>query len=131
MVITVKGDPVGKGRPRFTKQGRTYTPKKTKEYETRVRLAWIEAGGPYLDGNIDVHINAYFKMPSGWSRKKMTEMEGKPCGKKPDADNILKSILDGLQGAAFEDDKQVTYCTVAKYWSRSGCAEIYVEPEKE
>ena len=131
MIITVEGDPVGKGRPRFTRQGRAYTPKKTKEYETRVRRAWIETGGPYLDGNIQVHIDAYFRMPSGWSRKKIAEMDGKPCTKKPDADNILKSILDGLQGAAFEDDKQVTRCTVEKYWSRFGCAVIDVELFKE
>lgn len=130
MRVTIEGDPVGKGRPRFTKQGRTYTPKKTKEYETRVRRAWIEAGGPYLDGNIRIHVDAYFKMPAGWSRKKQDAMIGEPCAKKPDSDNILKSILDGLQGVAFEDDKQVTYCSVGKYWSRSGCAEIYVESER-
>lgn len=124
--IIIPGDPVGKGRPRFTKQGRAYTPKKTKDYESRVRLAWIEAGGPYLDGPVQVHVEAYHKMPNSWSRKKQGEMEGTPCLKKPDADNILKSVLDGLQGAAFEDDKAVYCCSSVKVWSRFGCVVVDV-----
>ena len=31
-----QGEPVGKGRPRFTRQGRAYTPKKTRDYELKL-----------------------------------------------------------------------------------------------
>ena len=31
---------IGKGRPRFTKQGRTYTPKKTLDYEREIKIAY-------------------------------------------------------------------------------------------
>ena len=31
--IEVSGQPQGKGRPRFTRNGRAYTPDKTREYE--------------------------------------------------------------------------------------------------
>lgn len=131
MVICVNGDPAGKGRPRFTKQGRAYTPQKTKEYEAKVRQEWIDAGGPYLDGPVQVHVDALFKMPSGWSKKKRTEMEGQPCDKLPDSDNVLKAILDGLQGAAFENDKCVVRCSIQKIWSPIGCAVIEVNSAKE
>ena len=37
----ISGKPMGKGRPRFTRSGHTYTPKDTVEYENRIqRAAW-------------------------------------------------------------------------------------------
>ena len=37
--IEVSGQPRGKGRPRFTRNGHTYTDAKTKEYEKRIHAA--------------------------------------------------------------------------------------------
>lgn len=36
--FSVPGEPVGKGRPRFTRTGHPYTPGKTGSYESLVRL---------------------------------------------------------------------------------------------
>ncbi len=33
---------------------------------------------------------------------------------RPDADNVAKGVLDALSGAAYADDRQVTYLRVAK-----------------
>ena len=38
--FTVPGIPVGKGRPRFKKDGNTYTPQKTQDYEDKVVQCW-------------------------------------------------------------------------------------------
>ena len=38
--FTVPGIPVGKGRPRFMKNGHTYTPQKTRDYEDKVVQCW-------------------------------------------------------------------------------------------
>lgn len=38
--FTVDGEPVGKGRPRFTRSGHTYTPEKTADYEQLVKLSF-------------------------------------------------------------------------------------------
>ena len=46
-VFRVQMDPVAKGRPRFTKNGRTYTPKKTKEAMKQIALQ-IESEKEYL-----------------------------------------------------------------------------------
>lgn len=38
--IVIKGEPVGKGRPKFARQGnyvKTYTPEKTVEYENLIK----------------------------------------------------------------------------------------------
>ena len=40
--FSVPGEPVGKGRPRFTRTGHPYTPGKTESYESLVRLAYGE-----------------------------------------------------------------------------------------
>ena len=42
--IEVPGDPVGKARPRFTRTGRCYNTKKTKEFESRVANAFLNSG---------------------------------------------------------------------------------------
>ena len=48
--FTVPGKPQGKGRPRFTRSGHTYTPDRTAAYEERVKLAYRQAGGGKLNG---------------------------------------------------------------------------------
>lgn len=35
---------------------------------------------------------------------------------KPDIDNIIKAVLDGLNGVAFKDDKQVTSIKATKFY---------------
>lgn len=39
-----------------------------------------------------------------------------PC-KKPDIDNIIKIILDGLNGVMFDDDKQVVNVSATKVYT--------------
>lgn len=45
MVFFVEGQPEGKARPRFTRAGITFTPKKTVAYEERIRDRFLQAGG--------------------------------------------------------------------------------------
>ena len=59
ITFTVPGKPVGKQRPRFSRQGtavRTYTPRQTAEYERLVRVSYIAAGGEKLEGAIGATI---------------------------------------------------------------------------
>ena len=44
--FTILGEPRGKGRPRFAKQGnfvKTYTPEETLNYEAYVKMCYIQA----------------------------------------------------------------------------------------
>lgn len=124
----VDGDPVGKGRPRFTRQGRAYTPKRTKDYEAKVRQAYIDSGGPdFGERLMSMIITANFGMPSSWSKKKRAALDGKFCGKLPDADNCIKSVADALNGTAYADDKQIVVCTCSKHWSSAGSLEVEIE----
>ena len=43
---------------------------------------------------------------------------------KPDCDNLAKSILDSLNGLAYQDDKQVVELSIKKYYAEN--AEVRV-----
>ena len=118
----IVGEPQGKGRPRFSTRGgfvKTYTPEKTASYENFAKVCYLNKyKGQKLDGEIIAEIIAYFSIPKSFSKKKRLEaIEGKiKPTKKPDTDNIAKTILDSLNGIAFEDDKQVVALLVKKLY---------------
>lgn len=118
--FNIPGEPVGKGRPRFTRSGHVYTPPKTLEYETLTRMKYFEHYGDEAstyEGPVRVKIKCFFQIPKSESKRRRHEMAGSPCLKKPDADNIGKIILDALNGAAFSDDKQIVSLTVEKVYT--------------
>lgn len=129
--IIVPGRPQGKARPRFTRVGqyvRTYTPKNTQAYEKQIRDCFMEqcSGWKIADRPIGVIVMAYFPVPKGTSKIKRDEMIGgliRPTV-KPDGDNILKAVLDALDGAAFYNDKQVVDMSVQKWYSEEPCLKI-------
>lgn len=103
----------GKGRPRFTRGGRPYTPKTTRDYEVDIREAFENASGrpqePF-SGPIAVCIMTYRQLPKSTPKSVIRE----PDTHKPDADNVAKVVLDALNGLAWLDDSQVTRLTVVK-----------------
>ena len=117
IMFSVRGTIVGKQRPRFRRvkaKGKefisTYTPKKTKNYEELVAESY-QSDYPFMvfpEGALELEVEFFFKMPDSWSKKKRIEMYDKPCTKRPDIDNCIKSIQDGLNGIAFTDDSQIT-----------------------
>lgn len=114
--LIINEPPTGKGRPRFTRTGHTYTPEKTRKYEKEVARAWN--GRPRFEGAVYVKIEAFLQIP----KKCKT---ARPI-KKPDVDNIAKIILDGLNKMAWDDDKQVVRLTVNKSWSNEPRVEVTI-----
>ena len=118
----VLGDPKGKQRPKFSRQGkfvRAYTPKQTVKYEEKVKTEYINQVDQRLQGPIGAKITSYFQIPKSVSRKKRQKMIGEYHTNKPDTDNIGKIILDPLNDVAFDDDKQVCQLTVEKYYGET------------
>ena len=103
-VITVPGEPVPKGRPVFSRStGTARTPKKTANYEARIK--W-HTRGPMLEGPVRVDILAVFQRPKRLHRS--NDPDGLMFyGGRCDLDNVVKAVWDGLQGAAFKNDRQV------------------------
>lgn len=100
--FTDPGVPVGKGRPRFMKNGHTYTPEKTRQYENKVVLCWrCQSGKGFADGiPLSATVMAFFTVPKSTSKKKAAALDGTPHIKRPDA---------------YNDDSAVSSLTVRKY----------------
>ena len=115
----VPGKVQGKARPRFShRSGTVYTPGKTKSYERQIAEAYEAQSGPCFEGAVMVIIEAVFSIPKSWTRaKKADAAAGKLAPGKPDIDNILKVVLDGLNGIAYEDDKQVVMTQCKKVYA--------------
>lgn len=109
ITFTVPGRPQGKGRPRFTGKGHAYTPKKTVEYEALIRRMWLIQGGEKFSGNVRIEILILYPIPKRTpklTRQQMLAGDILPA-KKPDGDNIEKAVADALNGAAYDDDRQI------------------------
>lgn len=92
--LVIDGEPQTKGRPRFTRTGRTYTPAETKRAEETVAWTFRTAAPgwkPTKDAAFGV-VAVFF------------------CSTRHrrDVDNLLKLVLDGLNGVAWVDDMQVS-----------------------
>ena len=124
---------MGKARPKFIRAtGRTYTPKTTMEYEEKIRAAYLEKYGKDEcpeGAAYSVVIRAYFPIPK--SDRKATRIKKeqniiRPII-KPDLDNVGKVVLDGLNGVAFKDDKQVVSLKVYKFYADEPYIHIVIQ----
>ena len=122
LTITIPGTPQGKGRPRFSGKSRTtYTPAKTAAYEAVVgRMATLGMRGrDQFHGPLHITMRAHMPIPASWSKAKRNQAllgELKPTS-KPDLDNILKALADGLQGIVYDDDSAIVSATVSKVYA--------------
>lgn len=131
----VLGTPVGKSRPKFsTVNGHAvaYTPAKTANYETLVRLSYQQQIGAFMfdkDKPLRAIIRAFFPIPKSASKKKREQMEAGKIRhtKKCDADNIAKACLDALNGIAFYDDSQVCELSISKFYGDTPKVEIIID----
>ena len=131
IAFTIPGQPVAKGRPRACIRGgkvATYTPDNTARYENLVKLAAQEAmkGLPPIAGAVALEVKVFLAVPASWPKKKQAEAVAgtvRPSG-RPDADNLLKSVADGMNGVVFADDAQVTSCLVQKRYDTAHRVEV-------
>ena len=127
----VPGKPIGKERPRMNKRGGVYTPQHTRDYQNLVSIMYRSAGGREIEAKIPVrvHIKAVYMIPKSTNkamRELMHEAKILPVG-KPDIDNVVKIILDGLNRTAWHDDAQVVSVTAEKAYGDEQCVIVTVE----
>lgn len=122
----VPGTPQGKGRARFG-NGRTYTPAKTVAYEGLISLAGEQAmaGRDLISGPVHLVVTAIFPIPASWSKKRKAEAIWHTG--KPDGDNMLKAVGDGLNGIAFKDDSQIVCAKITKQYGDKPGLDVMVE----
>jgi len=119
--VIIDGIPTPKGRPRyFSRNGRVvvYTPEKTKAAERRIRVAFnleYMMLQP-LDYPLHVHLHFVMPIPKSISKVKRAKMIGAPHHKRPDLDNLSKTVLDALNGALYGDDGIVSKLSASKVY---------------
>lgn len=131
LIFNVEGDPVGKQRPRFAR-GRTYTPKKSVDYESLIASQALSAMCPSLPLETPVAVYIYINhaIPASYSKKRK-----KAClsclerPKKPDLDNVAKSFLDAMNGIVYKDDVQVVSLHVTKRYDTIASVHVCVKEE--
>ena len=133
--FTVPGPPKGKARARTvrTKDGRTfsYTPDGTVLYENLIKTCYYQTGvNPFdADEELRATIVAYYPITKSTSKKKRQQMLAgliRPT-KKPDLDNVIKSILDALNKVAYHDDTQIALVQAKKCYSAVEGLDVTVE----
>lgn len=130
IIIEVPAIPIAQPRGRATVihgHARVYEPKKhpVAAFKATVRLAAkVAYEGPPLHEPLSVSLTFVMPRPSSlvWKKREMPRL---PHAKKPDADNLTKSVFDALNGLLWVDDSQVCALSVEK-WIASGDEQPHV-----
>jgi crossover junction endodeoxyribonuclease RusA len=106
--FAVDGEPETKARARWNtaKGGRPFTPKQTKQAEERIGWLFRRSAGSFIPDRV-----SGFGVFASFVAK---------LNQRRDVDNMLKLVMDALNGLAWVDDSQVTEISAKKRQS-SGC----------
>lgn len=129
--LVIPGDPVGKGRPRFSRHGHAYTDEKTRRQEKRIKGLFVEKYGSDftpLDGPLEMEILVFYAIPKSVSKKRRLDMLwGRECPiRRPDLSNVVKLPEDALNGLAYHDDAQIVSLAVVKKYSNDPHTEVKI-----
>jgi Holliday junction resolvase RusA-like endonuclease len=127
--FTMLGLPKAKARPFFNrKTGLPFTPAKTVSYENAISLSYQNETEHRFTGAVYITIDFYLPIPASLSKteKKMVADGLLRPAKRPDIDNLVKSVLDGLNEVCFDDDKQVVSILANKHYGEIPRTEIEI-----
>ena len=120
----IPGEPMALARHRYTiTKGKihSYDAPKNAEYKALVAMMAAKemAGADLMETSVAIEITVHKPVPQSWSKKRQTMAlagEIRPTS-KPDIDNYIKCVFDGLNKIVFRDDSQVTHVTARKMYS--------------
>ena len=111
MQLSIPVNPMGK--PRMTQRDKWKKRPIVERYHAYCDKIREQVNGDYLSGGFgQVYVLAYIKMPKSWPKSKKSCMYGRYHRQKPDADNILKGVIDAL----FKDDSIIWHASIQKFW---------------
>jgi len=133
LTFFVPGEPVAKGRARaFVRHGviAHYTPDKTARYENLVKISAKNAtnGAKPLEGPLSLRCTFWLSVPMSYLNKRREAcLNGseRHC-KRPDIDNLLKSVKDGCNGVAWIDDCQVVEVSAFKKYGETPGVDVEI-----
>ena len=132
ITVVIPGIPQGKARARFNGASGVYTPVKTAAYETAIGILARASmrGKEQLTGALHLEMRAVMPIPKSWSRAKTDAAilgEIRPTG-KPDIDNILKAVADGMNKIVYPDDSAIVSVNSSKVYGQQSFVVVTVKP---
>ena len=108
-----------------------YTPRQTQDYERQIRMSFAAKNTAKFEKKLplEVQILACFPVPQNTGKKLKEAMltgEILPT-KRPDSDNIIKIILDALNGFAYHDDAQICRICFAKMYAEKPETKVLIK----
>ena len=126
--FVVKGTSVPKARPKVAMRGEhpvIYTPRNTAQFELYVKQIATENAPPkLLTGALAMELRFFLQRPQSLPARIEYDT------KKPDIDNLGKSVMDALEGVIYERDAQIVSLHVIKVYGVPRC-EIAIEEFRE
>lgn len=116
--IVIPGKPIPLKRPRFSKTGSVYN---SQSHEMLIIFLDIKkqwGSRPLLMQPIHIDIIFVFKIPESYSALKQRAMKNSFHCIRPDIDNLVKTYLDIMTGACYNDDKIIASISAKKIYGR-------------
>lgn len=122
----ILGDPVALARPRMH-QKKVYDSQRTEKLIAGINLRNQHGSDPLFEGPLFLDVSFFLKIPSSHHKK---NLEGLYHHKTPDLSNLLKFIEDIATGVIYVDDRLISQCTCAKYYSDTPRTEFIIKEIK-
>lgn len=126
ITATIPGEPVAQGRGRvavIAGHARVYDPAKSRNWKAtaqeHLRRAMEASGYLPLRGPLALQVEAVFTMPASRHLRKGAR-PSEWHTKRPDLDNVLKSLKDAASGVVWLDDRQVVAVSASKRTGAQG-----------
>lgn len=136
ILFTIHGDPIAQPRPRFVNGRAVSTASKPAKWwklqAERIAAGALAnmghaAGAPYFTGPVLLEVRFVFQPPAN-----RAERIGTRHTHKPDADNLLKGLMDAMTKArVWKDDAQVSDPAPVKMWGLAGATIVRVSAVEE
>jgi Holliday junction resolvase RusA-like endonuclease len=126
--LFVEGEPKAQPRPRKGQYGNFYNPDTVGPWKETIQIFFLTQRKNMITGPVILTATFFFHKDKGLHGKIVPHIQ------KPDADNLIKPVMDALtQIGVYTDDSRVFSKKVEKYWTqeKSGMQIMIETPEDE
>ena len=133
ITVMMAGKPQAKQRHVVLRNGFKYTPPETINFEKYVKWCYAQKSNYFFDCAVKLNVYVFMTPPQSVSKKKYQDMINgvKKPTKKPDWDNLGKSVSDALNKVSYHDDGAITYGCVIKRYAEKDCLVFTLQEDNE
>lgn len=121
-MFTVRMEPIGK--PRQTRRDVWQLRPVVARYRAFADQLRLEAQKQLIEWESvgTLCVTAYFSVPPSWPKSKKADMANQPHRQTPDADNVIKAVMDAL----FPRDEGIHCISLMKRWDDGNGARLEI-----